>query len=104
PSGGASRCSLPDRHERRRSCGSLRCRRSLEVDPPMPQTSKWRLFLTVVALGAGIYTVLQTPIQLGLDLRGGTQIVLEAQDTPEVQVDAEVTGRASKCCAAAWIS
>jgi len=60
----------------------------------MPQISKWRLFLTVVALGAGIYTVLQTPIQLGLDLRGGTQIVLEAQDTPEVQVDAEVTGRA----------
>src|SRR5690606_14671333 len=60
----------------------------------MPQISKWRLFLTVVALGAGIYTVLQTPINLGLDLRGGTQIVLEAQDTPEIQVDAEVTGRA----------
>ena len=59
----------------------------------MPQISKWRLLLTVVALGAAIYTVLQTPIQLGLDLRGGTQIVLEAQDTPEVQVDAEVTGR-----------
>lgn len=59
----------------------------------MPQISKWRLLLTVVALGAAVYTVLQTPIQLGLDLRGGTQIVLEAQDTPEVQVDAEVTGR-----------
>jgi SecD/SecF fusion protein len=59
----------------------------------MPRISRWRLFFTVVALGGGIYAVLNLPIQLGLDLRGGTQIVLEAQDTEQVQVDSEVTAR-----------
>jgi len=59
----------------------------------MPRVSRWRLFFTLVALGAGIYVFLTIPINLGLDLRGGTQIVLEAQDTPEVQVDSEVTAR-----------
>jgi SecD/SecF fusion protein len=59
----------------------------------VPNVSKWRLFFSVVAIGAAVFTVLQTPIQLGLDLRGGTQIILEAQDTAEVQVDADVTER-----------
>jgi SecD/SecF fusion protein len=53
----------------------------------------WRLFFTLVVVGASAYAVYQTPIRLGLDLRGGTQIVLEAQDTAEVEVDAEVTAR-----------
>jgi SecD/SecF fusion protein len=57
------------------------------------KVSKWRLFLTLVVVGASIYVALGTPIRLGLDLRGGTQIVLEAQDTADVQVDAEVTAR-----------
>lgn len=60
----------------------------------MLKLSKWRLFFTVLFVGAAIYAVSQIPIRLGLDLRGGTQIVLEAQDTPEVTVDAEVTARA----------
>jgi SecD/SecF fusion protein len=55
--------------------------------------SKWRLFFSVVAIGAAVFAVLETPIHLGLDLRGGTQIILEAQDTAEVQVDADVTER-----------
>jgi len=59
----------------------------------MPKVSRWRLFWTVVSIGAAVYIVLNNPIQLGLDLRGGTQIVLEAQDTPEVTVDSEVTNR-----------
>jgi SecD/SecF fusion protein len=59
----------------------------------MPKVSRWRLFLTVVSIGAAVYIVLNNPINLGLDLRGGTQILLEAQDTPEVTVDSEVTGR-----------
>ncbi|HSO49475.1 MAG TPA: protein translocase subunit SecD, partial [Acidimicrobiia bacterium] len=59
----------------------------------MPKVSRWRLFLTVMSIGAAVYIVLNNPINLGLDLRGGTQIVLEAQDTPEVTVDSEVTGR-----------
>jgi SecD/SecF fusion protein len=59
----------------------------------LPNVSKWRLFFTVVVVSASIYAVFQIPIRLGLDLRGGTQVVLEAQDTPEVQVDEEVTTR-----------
>ena len=59
----------------------------------MPKVSRWRLFWTVVSIGAAVYIVLNNPVNLGLDLRGGTQIVLEAQDTAEVTVDADVTGR-----------
>lgn len=59
----------------------------------MLTVSKWRLFFTIVVLGGAVYAMVQIPVQLGLDLRGGTQIVLEAQDTPEVTVDQEVTSR-----------
>jgi SecD/SecF fusion protein len=59
----------------------------------MVKVSRWRLFLTLVSIGAAIYVVLNNPVNLGLDLRGGTQIVLEAQDTPDVVVDEEVTNR-----------
>ena len=59
----------------------------------MPKVSRWRLFWTVVSIGAAVYIVLNNPVHLGLDLRGGTQIVLEAQDTADVAVDAEVTER-----------
>jgi SecD/SecF fusion protein len=55
--------------------------------------SKWRLFFTVLVLGASIYAMTQSEIRLGLDLRGGTQVLLEAQDTAEVTVDSEVTAR-----------
>ena len=59
----------------------------------MAKVSRWRLFWTVVSIGAAVYIVLSNPVNLGLDLRGGTQIVLEAQDTAEVTVDSEVTSR-----------
>jgi SecD/SecF fusion protein len=66
--------------------------RPSKEEPPR-LVSRWRLFISVVAIAASVYVLLQTPIRLGLDLRGGTQIVLEAQDTDDVQVDAEVTSR-----------
>ena len=59
----------------------------------MPKVSRWRLFWTVVSIGAAVYVVLNNPVNLGLDLRGGTQVVLEAQDTAEVTVDSDVTAR-----------
>ena len=62
-------------------------------DQAEPRVSRWRLFFLVVAVGAAVYVLLQTPVRLGLDLRGGTQIVLEAQDTTDVAVDADVTAR-----------
>lgn len=55
--------------------------------------SWWRLFFTVVVIAAAGYVVAQNPLRLGLDLQGGTQVVLEAEDTADVTVDAEVTAR-----------
>ena len=59
----------------------------------MLKVSKWRLFFTIVVLGASVYAVTESSVRLGLDLQGGTQIVLEAQDTADVTVDADVTAR-----------
>ncbi len=59
----------------------------------MPRVSRWRLFLTLIVVGGAVYVMATIPVQLGLDLRGGTQILLEAQDTAEVTVDPEVTER-----------
>ena len=43
----------------------------------------WRVLLVVAVLGGAVALVVTRPVVLGLDLRGGTQIVLESQDTPE---------------------
>ena len=59
----------------------------------MTGISRWRLFFAVAALGAAGFIVTELPIRLGLDLQGGTQVVLEAQDTADVQVDADVLAR-----------
>ncbi|HEV7980453.1 protein translocase subunit SecD [Amycolatopsis sp.] len=51
----------------------------------------------LVCLGMAIacaYLLLTTAPRLGLDLRGGTQIVLQAKDSPTVTADAEATDRA----------
>ena len=48
---------------------------------------------SVLVIGGSIYVVLTTEPRLGLDLQGGTQIVFEAQDTPEVTVDSDVIDR-----------
>jgi SecD/SecF fusion protein len=57
------------------------------------QVSKWRLFFTILVIAGSVYAVTQSSVNLGLDLRGGTQIVLEAQDTADITVDADVTAR-----------
>jgi SecD/SecF fusion protein len=52
---------------------------------------------TLLALGtvAGAVALLAgSEPRLGLDLRGGTQIVLETQDSPTVKADADATDRA----------
>ncbi|HEU4318838.1 MAG TPA: protein translocase subunit SecD [Acidimicrobiia bacterium] len=70
---------------------SGREKKSSTVEPS--RISWWRLFFTVAVIGAAVYVILQEPLRLGLDLQGGTQIVLEAEDTADVTVDAEVTAR-----------
>jgi SecD/SecF fusion protein len=49
--------------------------------------------VVVAALAAGVVLAVSRPVRLGLDLRGGTQIVLEAQDTPSQQVDDDTASR-----------
>lgn len=54
----------------------------------------WRLLgivLVVVAAAATLYTM---PIQWGLDLQGGVQVVMEAKETDQVRVTGEVIERA----------
>lgn len=53
----------------------------------------WRLFVTLVVVAGSTYLVGTSQPRLGLDLRGGTQIVYEAQDTENVVVDATVIER-----------
>jgi SecD/SecF fusion protein len=51
----------------------------------------------LVALGviaASLFFALTTPAKLGLDLRGGTQIVLETRDSPTVTANKASTDRA----------
>ncbi|GAB3952944.1 protein translocase subunit SecD [Kribbella albertanoniae] len=57
----------------------------------MNRSSIVRALLAFVVLGLSTFVVLTAKPELGLDLRGGTQIVLEAKDTPEVKVTKEVT-------------
>ncbi|MQA02678.1 MAG: protein translocase subunit SecD [Streptosporangiales bacterium] len=52
-----------------------------------------RAVLALAIIGASLYFALSSPARLGLDLRGGTQIVLEGQDTARVKADAETTDR-----------
>ena len=47
----------------------------------------WRALIVLAVLAAAGVLIATRPARLGLDLRGGTQIVLEAQDTPEQQAD-----------------
>jgi SecD/SecF fusion protein len=47
----------------------------------------------LLVLGAAGWLAATRPARLGLDLRGGTQIVLEAKDSPERQVDGDTVAR-----------
>ncbi|MCW2500323.1 MAG: secD [Frankiales bacterium] len=53
-----------------------------------------RGLLALAVLSLSLFFSITKPPQLGLDLRGGTQIVLEARDSPTVKANAEATDRA----------
>ena len=53
-----------------------------------------RALLALGIVAGALFFALTTPARLGLDLRGGTQIVLETQDSPTVAADARSTDRA----------
>ncbi|MFF8382878.1 protein translocase subunit SecD [Streptomyces kanasensis] len=54
----------------------------------------WRALVALAVVGVSLYVALTTPARLGLDLRGGTRIVLETRDSPTVRADAAATDRA----------
>ena len=55
----------------------------------MVKRDKWRLgfILTVILIAAYIVFPIQGKVRLGLDLRGGVHIVLQAKGTPGNPVD-----------------
>ncbi len=60
----------------------------------MSRAPLYRAILTFVILAGALYFAISTPARLGLDLRGGTQIVLETHDSPTAKANSESTGRA----------
>jgi preprotein translocase SecF subunit len=53
----------------------------------------WRLVAVLLLVGAAGWMAVTKPARLGLDLRGGTQIVLEAKDSPDRRVDGDTLAR-----------
>ncbi|MBI5078978.1 protein translocase subunit SecD [Candidatus Saganbacteria bacterium] len=45
-----------------------------------------RFLILLAVLGVSIYIIMKLPITLGLDLQGGTRLMLEGQDTEKVKV------------------
>ncbi|MET7600273.1 protein translocase subunit SecD [Streptomyces sp. NPDC004082] len=54
----------------------------------------WRAIVALAAVALSLCIALTQSARLGLDLRGGTQIVLETRDSPTVKADAASTDRA----------
>ena len=60
----------------------------------MSRAPLWRAVVAFVIIAASAVLAYTMPPRLGLDLRGGTQLVFEATDSPDVKADAEATDRA----------
>ncbi|GAA3368032.1 protein translocase subunit SecD [Streptomyces sannanensis] len=59
----------------------------------MTRATRVRALFALAVLALSVYITLTVPARLGLDLRGGTQIVLETRDSPTAKADAEATDR-----------
>jgi SecD/SecF fusion protein len=59
----------------------------------MSRAALTRLILALLIVGGSVAIAFNAEPRLGLDLRGGTQIVLETQDSPTVEADREATDR-----------
>ncbi|GAA3713716.1 protein translocase subunit SecD [Nonomuraea antimicrobica] len=54
----------------------------------------WRAVAACAVIAISLFVTLTTAPRLGLDLRGGTQLVFETKDSPTVKADAAATDRA----------
>ncbi|MET9761901.1 protein translocase subunit SecD [Streptomyces sp. NPDC006372] len=59
----------------------------------MTRALRIRALLALAAVALALYVALTVPVHLGLDLRGGTQIVLETRPTDPADAGAEATDR-----------
>ena len=57
------------------------------------QKLRWRAALVLVIVAGAAFLIVDRPARLGLDLQGGTQIVLEARDAPGRKVDSDTLNR-----------
>ncbi|MFF1380582.1 protein translocase subunit SecD [Streptomyces sp. NPDC058308] len=60
----------------------------------MSRAPLWRAVVALAVVALSLYIALTQSARLGLDLRGGTQIVLETRNSPTVTADAASTDRA----------
>ncbi|ANW21603.1 protein translocase subunit SecD [Streptomyces clavuligerus] len=54
---------------------------------------RWRALFAFAVVALSVAVAVLVPPRLGLDLRGGTRIVLETRDSPTVRADADATDR-----------
>ncbi|WP_171141257.1 protein translocase subunit SecD [Streptomyces sp. S3(2020)] len=59
----------------------------------MTRALRLRGLLALAAVALSLFVALTVPVHLGLDLRGGTQIVLETRPTADADADSEATDR-----------
>ncbi|MFF2997893.1 protein translocase subunit SecD [Streptomyces sp. NPDC057950] len=59
----------------------------------MIRSARVRALLALAVIAVSLYIARTVPVRLGLDLRGGTQIVLETRSTPTTEADREATDR-----------
>ncbi|MEV0228751.1 protein translocase subunit SecD [Nonomuraea sp. NPDC050786] len=60
----------------------------------MSRAPFWRAVAALLLAATALLLTVTTPPRLGLDLRGGTQLVFETRDSPTTKADAEATDRA----------
>ncbi|MFE9775325.1 protein translocase subunit SecD [Streptomyces sp. NPDC005931] len=59
----------------------------------MKRPARVRALFAPAVIALSLYVAVTLPVRLGLDLRGGTQIVLETRSTPTTEADGEATDR-----------
>ncbi|GAB7065082.1 protein translocase subunit SecD [Streptomyces mexicanus] len=59
----------------------------------MNRSLRVRALLALTVIAASLYIAVTVPVRLGLDLRGGTQLVLETRSTPTADADGSATDR-----------
>src|ERR1700754_5014739 len=64
------------------------------VEDSLSRATMVRALLALAVIAGSLFFAFSTPARLGLDLRGGTQIVLETRDSPTTKANQESTDRA----------